>query len=322
MERVWGGRRLAAMRGENAGSGLPIGESWELADVGDHQSIVANGPLAGRTLRSVIEAAGRDLLGRLSLTADGEFPLLVKYLDAASALSVQVHPDDSGAAAIGGGCRSKSEAWYILEAEPGAVIYKGFRKVVTAEEVRAGIEAGTLVELLRAVPARAGDLHYIPAGTCHAIGAGVLLAEVQTPSDTTFRLFDWGRTDRTLHVDEALACLSLEPTDVRKQERRTHIAGFFTTVSKICTSDHFVIEKVRMVEEYEQEIPYDRPAVWIVLEGSARIFNTPAGVDVEVSGGEVVLIPAGMNEARVRLLKDTTWLDVQFPTLLAEELMA
>jgi mannose-6-phosphate isomerase len=332
-QKVWGGRHL-----EKLGKPLPgdtgnlIGESWEITDLvqtspsggggGTERSVVANGPLAGQTLHDLIERFGSRLMGRVALSEAGEFPLLVKFLDARQHLSVQVHPSADF-------CRThpktslKSEAWYVLDAEPGAVIYKGIRAGVTPERFRAAVQSGspdTVRELLIEVKVKAGDCHYLPSGTCHALGAGSVVAEVQTPSDTTFRVFDWGRTDRELHLDEAMACIQFGPPDVRRHEKRSHIAGMFTTITRLIDCEHFRIEKVRMAESYEQEIPYDQPAVWMVLEGKGRILPAPGSgaPTVPFTRGETLLIPANMDDARVALDADTVWLEVTFPKAMPE----
>lgn len=221
LEKVWGGRRLERL-GKRLPQGKKIGESWELADLaatsasgaggGAAQSKILNGPLAGRTIREAIDAAGDDILPRVARTPDGGFPLLIKFLDAGENLSVQVHPSPAYAAAHPD-AHLKTECWYILEAEPGSVIYKGIRPGVTREEFARLARAGDpgIVEAMTAVPAVKGECHNLPSGTVHALGAGVLVAEVQTPSDTTFRLYDWGRTGRALHVEAALECSDFGP---------------------------------------------------------------------------------------------------------------
>ncbi|MCE9589003.1 MAG: class I mannose-6-phosphate isomerase [Planctomycetes bacterium] len=336
--KVWGGRHL-----EKLGRTLPppasnlIGESWELADLsstsptggggGAERSIVANGPLAGQSLHDLILLYGEQLLGRVQLTPAGEFPLLVKFLDARQHLSVQVHPSEAYARqhASDPSVHLKSEAWYIVHAEPGAAIYKGIREGVTRDQFRTAIAAGTVdaVEpLLIKVPVKAGDCHYLPSGTCHALGAGILAAEVQTPSDTTYRLFDWGRTDRALHVDQAMAAMEFgpPPSSIKHIERRSHIAGMFTTVTRLVLCDHFRIEKVRMSESYEQEIPYDQPAIWMVLQGKGRLTPGNGAEAVPFTQGETILIPAGMDNARVHLDADTVWIETTFPKALPDQI--
>lgn len=325
MEKVWGGRSL-----EKLGKRLPggpdtlIGESWELADLGATaasgggggaaRSIIANGPHAGTSLHDLIASAGDALMGRLPTTASGDFPLLVKLLDAGENLSVQVHPSPAYAAAHPE-AHLKSEAWYVLDAAPGACIYKGVHAGVTHEAFRSALASGdaaSVEAMLVRTPVKPGDCHYLPSGVVHALGAGVMVAEVQTPSDTTFRVFDWGRQGRELHIEPAMACIRFGPTHSEPYEKRSHVAGVFTTISRLVTCEHFQIEKVRMSEGYRQEIPYDQPAVWIVLAGRGWI-DAPGHDPVDFQAGQTLLIPAEMTEAAVNLEADTVWLEVTFP---------
>ncbi len=328
-EKVWGGRALERLGRALPGDATPIGESWELADLATgsasgggaaaQRSVIANGHLAGKTLHDAVSVYGERLLGRLRLTDDGGFPLLVKFLDARQNLSVQVHPSPQYAATHEG-VHLKSEAWYVVDAEPDAAIYKGVREGVEPEAFREAIDRGGVEELMIRVPVKVGDCHYLPSGTCHALGAGVVVAEVQTPSDTTFRVYDWGRTDRQLHIDEAMACIRFGPAEVGRYEQRSHIAGVFTTMSRLVTCEHFRIEKVRMTQSYEQEIPYDQPAVWIVLEGGGTIEPGGGREGVRFERGQTMLIPAGMDDARVALAEDTVWLEVTFPQAMSEQI--
>ena len=332
--KVWGGRTL-----EKIGRTLPgdptqkVGESWEIADIaqtsvsggggGAERSIVSNGPLANRTLHDVMELLGYRLMGDAQLTPEGGFPLLIKFLDARENLSVQVHPSPAYASAHPG-APLKSEAWYILDADPGAAIYKGIHAGVTPKAFRTAIEASlrpdpdtkTIESMMIRVPVKTGDCHYLPSGTCHAMGAGILAAEVQTPSDTTFRVYDWGRKGRELHVEQALECIDFGPPNVSAYEKRTHISGIHTSVSRVCACDFFRIEKIRMSEGYEQELPYNQPAIWMVLEGRGAIALPGRGRAVSAvpfRKGETLLIPAGMMDARVSMQMDTSWLEVTFP---------
>ncbi|MCC5828470.1 MAG: class I mannose-6-phosphate isomerase [Phycisphaeraceae bacterium] len=331
--KVWGGVRLGRLGKplptKLDGSPEKIGESWELADLyetsisggggGEEHSVVANGHLAGRSINQVVRDYGRALLGRLPLTGDGGLPILIKFLDAHENLSVQVHPSAEYAAEHSD-AHLKSEAWYIVEADPGAAIYKGVKPGVTPEQFRKAALDGTLEPLLIKVPVKAGDCHYLPSGTCHALGGGILVAEVQTPSDTTFRVYDWGRTDRQLHLEQALACIEFGPPDTARYERKTHIAGIFTTVTRLVECEHFRIEKIRMSEGYAQEIPYSQPAVWIVLEGAGRIIPSADSEPVEFAPGMTMLIPAEMHHAKAEFSADTVWLEVTFPQAVGDVL--
>ncbi len=219
MNKVWGGDRLARF-GKDVRPGATVGESWELADLrstsasgaggGGVRSVIASGPLAGKTLHDAMTAWGSSLLGGALATPEGDFPLLVKFLDARENLSVQVHPSPDYARRHPD-AKLKTECWFILDAAPGAVIYKGIRPGVTARAFVEAITTNRVVDDLIAVPAVPGELHNLPSGTCHALGAGVLVAEVQTPSDTTFRVYDWGRAGRELHVAQAIECIDFGP---------------------------------------------------------------------------------------------------------------
>ena len=205
-ERIWGGRRLTELFGKALPPGVRIGESWELADLPNDKSIIANGELAGMTIGGVANRYPGEIMGNERFI--GPFPLLVKFLDAEDVLSVQVHPDEETCRRMGRG-EPKTECWYIVAAEPGAVIYKGLKKGVNRTELEAAIASGTVADTLMNVEVAAGQCHMLPAGTPHAIGAGLVVAEIQTPSDTTYRVFDWGRVDeagrpRQLHIAEAV----------------------------------------------------------------------------------------------------------------------
>lgn len=211
IDKPWGGRRLAEL-GHDLDPDAQVGESWEVADLSgvdtSRSTRVRIGPHAGRALTDLIHLDRAGLLGA-AISRDGHFPLLVKLLDASEPLSVQVHPTPEFAAGHAN-VAVKTESWVVLDAEPGAHLYLGVGAGVEPDQLRAAAAKPAIIELLRSVPARAGDVHHVPAGTVHALGAGIVVAEVQTPGDTTFRLYDWeqelGREGRELHVDAALAC--------------------------------------------------------------------------------------------------------------------
>jgi mannose-6-phosphate isomerase len=211
--RVWGGSRLAALRGKSPTPSDPIGEAWVIGE----GSLVAAGPFAGRTVADLAAEHGEALLGADGMAqADGRFPLLAKLLDARDWLSIQVHPDDATAARLEGpGHLGKMEGWYVLETEPGAQLIVGVRAGVDPALVRAAVLDGSLPELLVTTDVRPGDVFLIRAGTLHSIGPGVLLYEIQQSSDLTYRVSDWGRpasAGRPLHLEQSLA--ALDPTAV------------------------------------------------------------------------------------------------------------
>jgi mannose-6-phosphate isomerase len=208
-ERVWGGRNLAQLYGKQLPPDRPIGESWEITDRPEGVSLIANGPLAGRSLRWLMEHHRQEVLGTQA-DASGPFPLLVKILDAQETLSVQAHPPAAVATRLGG--EPKTEMWYITDATPQAALFVGLKPGVTRADFERRIRDGTVAEALHHVPVRAGDAMFLPSGRLHAIGAGLVLFEIQQNSDTTYRVFDWNRVGldgkpRELHVEQSLASI-------------------------------------------------------------------------------------------------------------------
>jgi mannose-6-phosphate isomerase len=208
MERVWGGRRFESEFGKKLPSLKVIGESWEIVDRPEAQSIVRDGSLRGKTLHELWTENRDEIFGNVPDTA--RFPLLVKILDAEEKLSLQVHPPDEVASRLGG--EPKTEFWYVAAADPDAELYLGFRKSITRDQFEKAIRHGTAAACVHKIRVKAGDAAFLPAGRFHAVGAGTLLIEIQQNSDTTYRVFDWNRADsggkqRQLHVDQALQCI-------------------------------------------------------------------------------------------------------------------
>lgn len=321
-EKVWGGRTLETLgRKLPGGPQTRIGESWELADLGQtsvsgggggaERSRIANGPLAGQTLHDVMHRHRRELMGDLAPNERGEFPLLLKFLDAQENLSVQVHPSPAYAATHPDAFL-KSEAWYIVQARPGAVIYKGVREGVTPERFRQAIEQNDLEPLLIKVEVKPGQCHYLPSGTCHALGGGVLVAEVQTPSDTTFRVYDWGRQGRELHIEQAMQSIHFGPPDVRSNERPAIISNNGLTFTRLVVCEHFHVDRLEASAGYTQELTADEPVIWMTLSGRATIHCQ--AMDATVLGpGETVYLPPAMRQGRLSVQEDFTCLEITFP---------
>jgi len=323
--KVWGGRRLVKY-GKHLPTDESYGESWELADLrstnasggggGSAHSFITNGELEGKTIADAIALWGDAILGDAKLSADGGFPLLVKYLDASEHLSVQVHPSQEYAES-NPDAHLKTESWVILEAEPDKdgnppLIYKGFKEGVTKDDLERAITEGTVPELLRTEFAVAGHCHTIPSGTVHALGAGVLVAEIQTPSDTTFRVYDWAeeynRAQRELHIEQALECacfdhppiachaeafmaddmamLSTMPPKMGSTRDRVSTTAFYTVdvLSASCTS----------VKIAGEDDPGNTPAVMMMLHtmGASIVSESEAFDEVMLEAGQTVLIPA------------------------------
>ncbi len=330
VEKMWGGRKIETVLGKPLPVGKTVGESWELYDfppgvVDDSvewvSAEISNGPLTGRTLHWVVGEFGRSLTGDVPLAGQegrGQFPILIKFLDAREDLSVQVHPPKEYADEHPG-AYLKSEAWYVVQSDPGARILKGLRPGVTREAFQQAVDRGESDQLIRSIPVKPGHCHYLPSGTVHALGAGILAAEVQTPSDTTFRVFDFNRVDpatgerRALHVHQAMECIDFSGTPEPGQQR-SHVAGLFTTVSRLVTSPYFKLEKVRMTEGIEEPVPYDQPVVWVVLDGSAEVRVDGLKEPTRFTRGETVLLPAEMKNPVIKTTSDCVWLEVTFPT--------
>ncbi len=299
VRRVWGGGALPALMGEEALDAAagedPVGEAW----LADGASVVALGPLAGATVADLADRHGAELLGTLTVDRYGpRMALLVKLLDAAEDLSVQVHPDDAYALAreADTGHLGKTEAWYVLRAAPGAAVLRGFTRDVSRDEVRAAAEDGTLPALMRRVPVRPGDVVVNPAGTVHAVGAGLLLYEVQQSSDLTYRLFDYGRVDasgrpRELHLDKGLdvAHLSAAPAELPRPPEAE--PGRWR---RLVARPEFVLDAV-LVRPGAGAAGATTPAschVLTVAEGTARL--RAHGQVLELPTGATALLPAAL----------------------------
>ena len=327
-EKMWGGRKMQTLLGKDLPPGKPVGESWELYDfppgvvegAGDHwlSSEVANGPLAGRTLHELMGSHSTELLGDVKpVGAHGQFPVLIKFLDARDDLSVQVHPDEEYAAAHPD-AHLKTEAWYVVQADPGSRLFKGLCPGVTRERFEQAIRGGTVEQCVEKLTPQPGDCVFMPSGTVHALGAGILAWEVQTPSDTTFRVYDFNRVEastgkpRKLHVEQALACIDFSGKPEPKQPRST-VSGDYSTVSRLVTSPYFKLERVRMKPGVDQPLPYDQPVVWTMLDGEAELRADGMPEPLTVARGETVLLPARMKNPSIRTSRDCEWLEVTFP---------
>jgi len=300
-QRIWGGQRLRDVFGKELPPGEKIGESWELADLPEDKSVIANGELAGQTLHSAIEQYSKEITGAENFVLP--FPLLIKILDAEDVLSVQVHPDSETCRRMGKG-EPKTECWYIIAAEPGAVIYKGLKKGVTKEKFAEAIEDGTVAETLVKVPVEAGQCHFLPAGTAHAVGPGLLIAEIQTPSDTTYRVFDWNRVDdagkaRELHIEEALESIHFGQSSDDL---------FVTTIGLLADCEYFTIDKGHQGKNCELLLAPGKMKTLIALSGSGTILGTEGDL-VEFIAGDCLLVPAAY-EGAVRFAADTEYLTV------------
>ena len=274
--RPWGRRDLRPWY-VDTGTTEPVGEAWLTGPA----SVVETGSMAGQTLAAVAAAEGEALLGA---GGGAEFPLLVKLLFPSDKLSVQVHPDDAQAQAMGQ-ARGKTECWYVLEAAPGATIALGMKPGATVEVVRAAIAAGTMEEWMEWVPVSVGDMVFVDAGTVHAIGPGVVLLETQQTSDITFRMYDYGRP-RELHVEQALGVMKAR-TAAGKVRPKT-MDGFVRLIEQ----KYFVVDRYDVAAGGEVVVPTGgRPGCLVGLSGVAAVIGGPEG-QVELMPGRAVVVPA------------------------------
>lgn len=233
---IWGGTRLKTEYNKQSDLDV-LAESWELSTHPDGESTVASGPHAGLRLSALIDLCGREILGS-NAARFADFPILIKLIDAKDNLSIQVHPDDAYAQAHTGGY-GKTEMWYILDCAPGASLYYGFNQPLTKAQLRSHIADNTLLSVLRQVPVKKGDVFFIPAGTVHAIGKGIMVCEIQQNSNTTYRVYDYGRRDaqgntRPLHIAQAVEVADLNPTPLTKPAQDGVLAACpYFTVKKL-----------------------------------------------------------------------------------------
>jgi mannose-6-phosphate isomerase len=285
--KPWGGRRLESVLGRKLPATGPVGESWEVYDRDGASSVVSEGPYAGRTLAS--------------LRGDRPFPLLVKILDARETLSVQVHPDADAAARLSG--EPKSECWFVLHAEPGAKVWRGLRDGCTRKDVEDALAANDVERCLHSFAVKPGDTVFVPAGTVHTIGAGVLLAEVQQNSDTTYRLHDFGR-GRPLQVREALESLRFGPRSPDKVPAQVVQDDGSIRRELLVTCRHFAAEVVVATGTITLDLePATAPFhVLHVLAGSGEVRPFRRGVaPVAFRPGDTVLLPAADESFEVAL---------------------
>jgi len=312
-ETMWGGNALKERFRKKAAAGALIGESWEITGMTGDSSTVANGYLKGNTLEEIAEVYMDELLGESVYDRFGiEFPLLIKIIDANDRLSIQVHPDDR-LAEERHHAWGKTEMWYVIDAKPGAVIYSGFRKKITKEEYLERLAAKTLGEVINATPVRAGDAFFIPAGMVHAIGEGVLLAEIQQTSDVTYRIFDWDRTDasgqpREMHTSLALDAINfnLDSSNLIRKEPELN-----KTVL-LAQSQYFNTSVIRfdspIIKDYSLT---DSFIIYICTESMAVI--ECFGHREELRAGETLLIPASAESVIIIPQGTATLLEVFVP---------
>lgn len=295
MEKIWGGQQLKTTLGMDYGDLPNCGEAWVISGVDGNQTLVKNGFLAGNELNELVEIYMGDLVGEENFEQFGnEFPLLIKFIDAADWLSIQVHPDDELAAKRNIG-KGKTEMWYILGAQPGAQLISGFNQPVDAASYLNHLKNGTLKQILNVENVQVEDVFFMPAGRVHAIGPGTLLAEIQQTSDTTYRIYDWDRKDaqgnaRQLHTDEALEAIDFSPVDHYKTNYRTISNG----TASVLSCPQFTVNKVQIDQPMEKNLELmDSFVVYIGVEGNGLL--QWGEEQLSIKAGEAVLVPAIIN---------------------------
>jgi mannose-6-phosphate isomerase len=307
---LWGGRRLGTELGKPLGELDRAAESWEIVDHGNDQSVVEDGPFAGRSLHELVTAYGADLFGRH--VPPKQFPLLFKYLDCQKTLSVQVHPNDEQAAKLDPPDLGKTEAWYVVAVEPGSKIYAGLKPGVDRATLEQSLDRDACEECLHEFEPKAGDCVFIEAGTVHALGAGLLIAEIQQASDTTYRLFDWNRVDRDgksrpLHIAEALDVINFARGPVQPISAAPPGKLGVTRMVE-CDKfnlDYWHLNRPQLVRSQNQFHIYS------VVAGDASI--NFAGQRTRVGRGDTVLVPASIVEFEIEPQGLVHFLDMYLP---------
>jgi len=308
-QKIWGGDKLNKIF--NKDSGAHTGESWEISAVEENVSTVANGPLAGKSLPWVIEHYKDHLVGPHVLEQYGTvFPLLFKFIDAREVLSVQVHPGDELAKSRHGSF-GKTEMWYILDSDPDASIIVGFNDVLSKAAYLKALSEKTIVDHLHEEPVARGDAFIINPGTVHAIGAGVLLAEIQQTSDITYRIYDWDRPDtdgkmRELHTDLALDAINFSaPTGKIDYKQQMNVPVF------VGSTPYFEVNKLCLSKDFQRRLDFsDSFKVYMCIKGEAVIESN--GASEKVTNGETILVPSALSEIKFNTSK-ASFLEVYIP---------
>lgn len=292
-ERIWGGQKLATLFSKELHSDQ-IGESWELSTVGNDISIVANGFYTNKSLTELIAAFPDEILGgKINKQFDGKFPLLFKLLDATEDLSIQVHPNDQLARERHNSF-GKTEMWYIIQADKDARNIIGFSHKISPEEYLQHIEDKTLVSVLKEEKVQKGDVYFLETGTVHAIGKGIVIAEIQQTSDITYRIYDWDRTDsqgnsRELHLDLALDAINYNPSTTQKEYSKEENAQ-----NKITQSPYFSVNFIPLNGELTLSKDTDVFRVYMCTEGEFSVLY--ANQKYDFKKGDTILLPAVLNE--------------------------
>jgi len=296
---LWGGTKLKTEYHQQS-SAQKLAESWELSCHEDGLSVIAEGESAGLTLKEYIDRTGRGVLGT-DCDKFEQFPILVKLIDAKDRLSVQVHPNNEYALKNEGGY-GKTEMWYVVESEPDASLYYGFEKQISKEEFEQRIQNNTLLEVLHKAEVHPGDVFFIESGTLHAIGAGILVAEIQQSSNSTYRIYDYGRIGadgkpRELHIAKALDVTKLEPSPARPLNKAEAFDGYSRTLLASC--EYFTVYEMELTTKAEMNADSTSFHSILCLDGEAALWNGEKQLTSIEKGGSV-FVPAGMGKYTIK----------------------
>jgi mannose-6-phosphate isomerase len=310
-ERVWGGRELEKLFGKKLPAGKLIGESWEISDRPGDESIVANGKFAGQSLHQLMEKFPREILGHARPAAGNRFPILCKILDAREKLSLQVHPPAHKAAELNG--EPKTEMWFIADAAPGAELFVGLKRGITRAEFEKRVSDGTVADCFHRVPVRAGDAMFLPSGRVHAIGAGLVIFEIQQNSDTTYRVFDWNRVGldgkpRELHLPQSLA--SIDFNDFEPPLVQADFSGDENNQSRpLVRHELFHVDSAELKNGARASLKPKKLQILAVTRGS---IDVQSGTDaVTLGAGQFCLIPAELTGVTITARADSAVLQVE-----------
>jgi mannose-6-phosphate isomerase len=309
-ERVWGGREIERLYGKKLPPRAPIGESWEISDRPGDASVIANGPLAGKSLRWLMENHRAELLGDAKPANENRFPLLCKILDAREKLSLQVHPSANKAAGLGG--EPKTEMWFIADAAPGAELYVGLKRGVTRAEFERRVQDGSVAQCFHHIPVRAGDAMFLPGGRVHAIGAGLVIFEIQQNSDTTYRVFDWNRVGldgkpRALHIAESLASIDFNDFEPALVPSR-FVGDSLMQVRSLVRDPLFAVEAWKLSGT---KVSLELGKVQIVVVTGGQVEIKSGSTSVNLSAGQFCLVPACLERTEARATSEVTLLRVE-----------
>lgn len=290
---VWGGEKIAPFKGIETQQ-HNIGESWELSGVKGNESVVAEGPLAGKTITELAQEYKGTLLGEKVYAKTGtEFPLLIKFIDARDDLSIQVHPDDALAAERHNGSKGKTEMWYVVQADEKAHLMSGLTKKITPEEYAAKVADNTVTDVLHDYNVAAGDVFFLPAGRIHSIGSGCFIAEIQQTSDITYRIYDFGRTGldgkpRELHTELSKAAIDYTVLE----DYKTAYNEVKNAENEIVSCEYFTTSLYDLTEPVTASVKEHDSFMIVICTGGNGQLTDSEGNTVTLRQGETVLIPA------------------------------